>query len=368
MYLTDAEKLRIITLSGSGMKKAKVARELSVNIKTVTKWIKRFESEGSLKVVTEGRGRKPLLTEEQSRQCALLLLGGKHSGARQVAREIEKQFEIKVSATTICRRAKLVSKVDGAPIKAVRSAPVKELSPSTVQKRLAFCKANQAKGTRGWSTTMFTDRKKFHFNFPGAKVHQVAWVKVGSQRVAPRVNHAMVVNMYAGITPFGVTKPHLVAGTSKKKSIYFNKKGQPSKNITGQEYKDVVLRTFLPEGRRIFSARGISSWTLQQDNDPTHKKAAMEALDEWRKKYPSSHVNVLPGYPPNSPDFNPIENVWSYVQQKADSMGCKTFDEFQNQVLSIFQNLTSTMIDNLYGSMQKRVHACLEVNGGKTKY
>ena len=286
MYLTDAEKLRILTLSGSGMKKAKVARELSVNIKTVTKWMKRFESEGSLKIVTEGRGRKPLLNQEQARRCAALLLGGKHSGARQVSVEIEKQFDIKVSATTICRRAKLVSKVDGAPIKAVRSAPVKELSPSTVQKRLAFCKANQAKGAKGWSTTMFTDRKKFHFNFPGAKVHQVAWVKVGSQRVAPRVNHAMVVNMYAGITPFGVTKPHLVAGTSKHKSIYFNKKGQTSKNITAHEYKDVVLGTFLPEGKRIFSARGISSWTLQQDNDPTHKKAAMEALGQWRKKYP----------------------------------------------------------------------------------
>jgi hypothetical protein len=174
--------------------------------------------------------------------------------------------------------------------------------------------------------------------------------------------------MYAGITPFGVTKPHLVAGTSKHKSIYFNKKGQPSKNITGQEYKDVVLGTFLPEGKRIFSARGISSWTLQQDNDPTHKKAAMEALGEWRKKYPCSHVHLLPGYPPNSPDFNPIENVWSYVQQEADSMGCETFDEFQTQVLRIFQNLPSPMIEILYASMRKRVHACLELDGGKTKY
>jgi hypothetical protein len=61
---------------------------------------------------------------------------------------------------------------------------------------------------------------------------EVAWVKVGSQRVAPRVNHAMVVNMYAGITKFGVAKPHLVAGTSKHMSIYFNKKVQTSKNIT----------------------------------------------------------------------------------------------------------------------------------------
>ena len=67
---------------------------------------------------------------------------------------------------------------------------------------------------------------------------EVAWVKVGSQRVAPRVNRAMVVNMYEGITRFGVTKPHLVVGTSKHKSIYFNKKGQTSKNITGQKSRN----------------------------------------------------------------------------------------------------------------------------------
>lgn len=107
---------------------------------------------------------------------------------------------------------------------------------------------------------------------------------------------------------------------------------------------------------------------MQQDNDPTHKKPAMEALADWRKMHHGSHVKLLPDYPPNSPDFNPIENVWSYVQQKADSMGCKTFDEFQNEVLSIFRNLPSTMIKNLYASMQKRMEACLALNGGKTKY
>ena len=95
----------------------------------------------------------------------------------------------------------------------------------------------------------------------------------------------------------------------------------------------------------------------------------MEALDEWGKKYPCSHVNLLLlRCPPNSPDFNPVENVWSFVQQKVDSMGCKTFHEFQQQVFSTFQNLPSSTIDNLYASMKKRVDACMSANGGKTKY
>jgi hypothetical protein len=219
---------------------------------------------------------------------------------------------------------------------------------------------------------MFTDRKKFHFNYPGAKVHQVAWVKVGSQRVAPKVNHAMVVNMYAGITPFGVTKPHLVAGTSKHKSIYFNKKGQPSKNITGQEYKDVVLMYlghFCLRGKGSFQPEeyhpGLCSRTMIQH---TRRQPWKLWVSGGRSTLAHMFICFLVTLPTAQISTLYIENVWSYVQQEADSMGCETFDEFQTQVLRIFQNLPSPMIEILYASMRKRVHACLELDGGKTKY
>jgi hypothetical protein len=50
MYLKDDEKVQIITLSDRGLTKAQVAKDLSLNIKKVARWIKRFENEGSLNV------------------------------------------------------------------------------------------------------------------------------------------------------------------------------------------------------------------------------------------------------------------------------------------------------------------------------
>jgi hypothetical protein len=50
MYLKDDKKVQIITLSNRGLTKAQVAKELSLNIKTVARWMKRFKNEGSLNV------------------------------------------------------------------------------------------------------------------------------------------------------------------------------------------------------------------------------------------------------------------------------------------------------------------------------
>jgi hypothetical protein len=213
---------------------------------------------------------------------------------------------------------------------------------------------------------MFTDRKKFHFKHPGTKVHKVQWLKKGERRVAYTVNHPMCVNVYAGLTKFGMTAAHMVAGTSKMATGFKNKKGQTAKNITSEEYKEVVAITLLPEGRRIFSIQGVGNWVLQQDNDPTHKKAAAAALQQWNAHH--SRVQLLPNWPPNSPDLSPIENVWGWAEQKVDALGCKTFDEFRAAVCRTLESVPKQMISNLFASMKRRMSDCIDKSGGKTKY
>jgi hypothetical protein len=161
---------------------------------------------------------------------------------------------------------------------------------------------------------------------------------------------------------------HIVAGTSKHKSTYQNEKGNTSRNITKKEMVDVLLQTLVPEGRRIFSAQGVSSFKLLLDNDPCHKNGAANALQRWHKLHPGVVVKVVANYPPHSPDLNPIENVWSWVQRKVQEKACANFDEFKAEVLKTFKELPKKMIDNLYGSMVKRMAAVVENGGQKTKY
>ena len=230
---------------------------------------------------------------------------------------------------------------------------------------MKFCEQHKA---FNWNTVMFTDRCKFHFTYPGDKVGVCQWVRVGEDREANMVNHASCLNVYAGITKYGVTPMCIVAGTTNQPTDFSNKKGDPAKNITSAEYQHVVLNHLLPEGRKIFNVPGISKWYLQQDNDPTHKKASVAALKVWEEMDNGSVVELLPNWPPNSPDLSPIENVWAWVQSQVNQKGCKDFDEFSAQVQETFKNIPIEMLENLFKSMKTRVKQCLEREGGKTKY
>lgn len=294
-----------------------------------------------------------------------LLCANTHAGATGVAQQLHSQgLTSKVlHRTTVVRHAKAAAKALGTPIKVVRGKPAKRLSNDTKAKRLAFCLANKS---RQWASVLFTDRCKFHFYYPGVSVKPQQWVKQGQAAEASAVNHAQTVNIYAGITRFGVTDCHIVAGTSKHKSTFSNKQGKPAKNITSDEYETVLQSTLLPGGRKIFSAKGIASWVLQQDNDPTHK-VAVPVLQQWNNKHASS-VSVLPNWPPNSPDLNPIENVWSYVQAKVNEKGCNTFEQFKQAVLFEMKHIPTSMLVKLVDSMPKRMAKVIALDGDKTGY
>ena len=116
---------------------------------------------------------------------------------------------------------------------------------------------------------------------------------------------------------------------------------------------------------RLFSTQGISTWVLQQDNEPTHSVAGAE-VKGWNHKH-CSNVQLLENWPPNSPDLNLIENVWGLVQEKVNAAaGCSSFDEFKLEVEAQFQAVPKTMLRNLFASMPKRLAKLIELGGGKT--
>lgn len=346
----------------------KVARDLKLNPKTVRRWVSRFETTGKMDI-KPGRGRKPRLDESAASLAGDLLLSGKFANATEVAAELHKLGKSKggspVNRTTLTRHAKAFAKARGEPIQPDTSKPVKMLSAQNIQARLDFCEVNK---TRAWGAVMFTDRKKFHFTYPGSAVHRVGWVKKGERRQATKVSNPMAVNLYAGITKYGVTKPHIVAGTSKTATNFKTKKGQPARNITAAEYKQVVSQTLLPEGKRLFQAAGHSSFWLQQDNDPCHAKAAQEAIAEWNQLNPGFQVYLLPNWPANSPDLNPIENLWAWIDRNANASGCNFFAQYKTCVLDTLKTVPQEMVARLVRSMKDRVYDCIAVGGEKTSY
>lgn len=365
MQLDQATRHKIGFLFDQGLSITRIAKQLKVSRKSVRLWLRRYKQHMGMQNA-KGSGRKKSMDDNAASKAVDLLLGDSSSTCDQVAQELCKSGSTTrvLHRTTIARHAKAAAAAQGRPIKASRAKPQKLLTEKTKGLRVTFCNENKR---RSWPFVMFTDRKKFLFKHPGAVVKPVQWLEKGKSRVAPTVNHPMCVNMYCGITAYGPTKPREVAGTSKLATNFTNQKGQKAKNITANEYEDVCIQDLLPEGQRIFSTQGISTWVFQQDNDPAHKGAGPRAIDKFNRRRGSS-VQLLPNWPGNSPDLNPIENAWAYVQAKVDAAGCKTFEEFKETVTREWNQLPVELCAKLVGSMPQRLATCLEKEGEKTGY
>lgn len=342
-----------------------VAAKTPCSVKVVHRWWRRYCDTGSVDDAPRS-GRPTLISRRGALHALQRLVKADSNGSADVAQQLAAAGITNkvVHKTTVIRAARQAAWKQGKNLAAKKGPPPKGLRAATKAKRIAFAQVNKK---RDWRVVMFTDRKRFYLKYPGSKVKPVRWVLDGEEgEDVFQPTNPLCVNVYAGITPHGMTTMHVVAGTSKHKTEHKTKKEQIARNITKSEYKQVLWNTLLPQGTLLFKSARITRWCLQQDNDPCHGVAA-QVVKDWNGRH-GAKVELLSGWPPNSPDLNIIENVWAYVQQKVNMLGCKNLEEFKQAVEGTFAAVPQHVIKNLYASLDKRMKLVLKNGGDYTKY
>lgn len=342
----------------------KAARDNGVDARTARLWVDRYAETGGVKD-KPGRGRKLQLTPLIVGTVVKHLTTKAGATRSSAARELQQQHltPSSIHPTTISKAISRLRKQGIDVPHYVSGKPKKALDSGTREKRLQFAKTNQH---TDWSSVLFTDRKRFAFRYPGEKVCAGQWVLPGQEREAHMVNHASTYNLYCGMCVAGTTTPCQVAGTTGTSSLYKTKGGVTAKNITQDEYNQSVLNTFLEDGVKLFHKNGKRSWALMQDNDGAHAAAA-DVLLQFSRGHNCS-VRLLDNWPPSSPDLNPIENLWAWVQAKVDAQGCKTFTEFKEQVDVVLRTVPTSVLEALVGSMKGRMDKVVQLKGGRLAY
>ena len=73
-------------------------------------------------------------------------------------------------------------------------------------------------------------------------------------------------------------------------------------------------------------------------------------------------------WPSQSPDLNPIENLWKELNFKAKSRSVKTEDELYEELLKEWNSLDPKYLQKIVDSIPNRCQAVIKNNGMPTKY
>ena len=88
------------------------------------------------------------------------------------------------------------------------------------------------------------------------------------------------------------------------------------------------------------------------------------------KTFFSQHRMKVLEWPGNSPDINPIENLWSICKTRLRGMDCTTKSKLLNALIQVWYRdpQIASNCKNLLDSMPNRVQLLLKARGGHIMY
>lgn len=104
-----------------------------------------------------------------------------------------------------------------------------------------------------------------------------------------------------------------------------------------------------------------------QDGDPSQNSAKANTA---MKRNNCELIKI----PPRSPDLNPIENIFKLVSDALRKQAVErqiereTYEQFQVRVIDTINTLPMKAIDNIIGSMPKRIKQILARKGQRLRY
>lgn len=317
----------------NGLSLREIGKKYNVSKTCVDKICKKFGKTQQLGNLP-GRGRKRATTR---REDSLIVREIQRKPGTS-SREIKEQLNLNVSTKTIRRRLHEKNFTSRVSIR----KPM--ISPKNKKKRLDFAKKYVDKPISFWKTVIWSDESKFEL--AGPKKRRKIWRKPGEALLDKHITKTVKFGG-GSIMIWGCFSWHSIGNLHKVDGI-----------MNARQYISILDQNLAESANKMNIG---DQYIFMQDNDPKHTARITKQFFEQRA------INVL-DWPPQSPDLNPIENLWSILDSKVPTHRRRNPNLFFESLQSTWNELPHELLEKLVESMPARLQAVLATRGGSTKY
>lgn len=339
MDSTPRKRSKIITLHQYGnMSQRKIAEECKVGLATVNRIVKQFNETGSFSVNRIGNcGRKRKTTPQTDRKLIRNSKINPRLSAVDLAREINKSG-VNIHVSTVKRRLSEIGR------KAYRPKKKQLLTVAMKKKRLQWAKTYNKFSVEQWKNVLFSDET--HFLVQGHKVNFVRRSVNEPETSAHILQQPKYPpkKMFWGCMSYNGPGPLVPVEGMMNSDKYIH---------LLQSRVVPLLSQMFPESDGIF----------QQDSAPCHTSK------KCKKFFRENKVKVME-WPGNSPDLNPIENLWAICKKRIAKEDCTTKTSMIIAVIKIWfhDDEIKNICKKLIESMPKRCEEVIKNKGGHIHY
>lgn len=343
-------KLRVVNSVRGGRSIRATALEYSIPKSTVSDICRKYELTGEV-CHKKGAGRPRKSTLADDRILTRIVRRDPRKTASHVTKYANENLRLNITARTarnilkyyifnfilVCllfRRANLHAR---------RPTQKPLISKKNKILRLKFAKEHVNWSVGDWSRVLWSDESKFMlFNTDGIRyVRRPKNKKFDIKYTVPSLKHGG-----GSITVWGCFSRDIMGPLVKIDGM-----------LTAVKYCEILDEKMLPHATDKLSP----DWIYMQDNDPKH---TARITKQWFK---DNGVNVL-SWPAQSPDLNPIENLWEYVDRKLREKNYSKTTELFKALNEEWTNIPLDYVIRLVDSMQSRCRAVIASRGNPTKY
>jgi hypothetical protein len=213
-----------------------------------------------------------------------------------------------------------------------------KLTPEQKKNRVLFAKKRAG---FDWKSALFTDEKTWQLGSGPKK----CWQNPKKRLKREVTRHPKKLHVWAGIGYYFKTQLCIFEG-----------------NLDSEGYQRIIAKYLPPDTAPDCPTGKEDDWIFIHDNDPKHKaKLTLKWLEQEAPYF-------MKDFPPYSPEFNLIEDIWSQMNTAIEHYNINTIPKLKRHLKKAWSEVSWEQIRKSVDSMPTRFQECIKAKGARFGY